>query len=142
MVTVDASVLVAAGARDDAAGPASAAFLAAVLRAGVPIHQPTLTLVEVSAAIARRTGDAALAREAGVRLLALPGLALHPLDLELAAEAAAIAGRARLRGADSVYVAIALRHATALVTLDNELLTRTPPGIDVLSPSDWLTRQG
>ncbi len=142
MVTVDASVLVAAGARDDPFGPASLAFLEAVVRAGHPIHQPTLTLVEVSAAIARRTGDAALAREAGFRLLAMPGLVLHPLDLELAADAAAIAGRTRLRGADAIYAAVALRHGVALVTVDDELLSRTPPGIVALSPSDWLTRHG
>ncbi len=140
MVTVDASVLVAAGDRDDPAGPGSVAFLQAVLRAGRPIHQPTLALVEVAAAIARRTHDVALAREAGLRLLRMPGLVLHPLDLESAAEAAAMAGRARFRGADAVYAATALRHGTTLVTLDDELLTRTSPTVVSMTPSDWLTR--
>lgn len=140
MVTIDASVLVAAGAGDDPAGPESVAFLEAVLRDGRPIHLPTLALVEVAAAIARRTRDAALAREAGLRLLRMPGLILHPLDLASAADAAAMAGRVKLRAADAIYAATALRHGTILVTLDDELLTRTSPTVVSMTPRDWLTR--
>jgi len=139
VVTVDASVLVAAGARDDLAHTDSLTFLRAVLLTGSPIHQPTLSLVEVSAVIARRTDDAGLAREAGSRLLRMPGLILHPLDTQSAAEAAVLAGRARLRGADAVYAATALRHGTVLVTLDEELLTRTSVIVDAMTPSEWLS---
>lgn len=142
MVTIDASVLVAAGANDDPAGPESVAFLRAVLRAGRPVHQPTLALVDVAAAIARRTGDADRAREAGLRLLQMPGLVLHQLDVESAAEAAAMAGRVRLRAADAVYAATALRHGTILVTLDDDLSTRTAPTVVSLTPGDWLHRFG
>ncbi len=69
MLTIDASVLVAAGTRDDVANAESLRFLRTALGAGLAIHQPTLTLVEVAAAIARRTNDAAIAREAGLRLV-------------------------------------------------------------------------
>ena len=140
MVTIDASVLVAAGASDDPHHEPSAMFMTAVIGAGRRIHQPTLSLVEVAAAIARRTNDAALAREAGVRLLRLPGLVVHPLDMRSAADAAALAGRLRLRGADSVYAATALRHGAVLVTLDDDLRTRTASVLRAESPSDWLAR--
>ncbi len=142
MITIDASVLVAAGAAEDPANRESMEFLRDALRAGLAVHQPTLSLVEVSASIARRTNDPALAREAGLRLLQMPGLVMHPLDIEAAAESAAIAGRALLRGADAVYVATALRHGTTLVTLDQELLTRTVPIVDSVTPAEWLERHG
>lgn len=141
MITIDASVLVAAGAPDDPASADAAAFIHAVLTDGLAIHQPTLTLVEVGAAIARRTGDSGLASEAGATLLSMPGLVLHPLDLEAAADSAAIAARLRLRGADAIYVATAVRSDAALITLDDELLTRTSPLVDAATPTEWLERR-
>ena len=142
MITIDASVLVAAGSPDDMASQQSVQFLRAALGAGLAVHQPTLTLVEVSASIARRTNDPALARDVGLRLLQMPGLVMHPLDIEAAAEAAAIAGRAQLRGADAIYAATALRHGTTLVTLDQELLTRTAGIVDSVGPAEWLECRG
>lgn len=138
MVTIDASVWVAADADDEAAWEESRAFIERVLGAGTPVHQPTLTLVEVSAAVARRTGSAARAREAGSRLLRLPGLVVHGLDLELAGLSAAFAARARLRGADAVYAATASAHGTRLVTLDQELLDRARSVVATATPGEWL----
>ena len=118
MITIDASVLVAAASPDDPAGPDAAAFIEAALTEGLAVHQPTLTLVEVSAAVARRTGDEGLAMEAGAALLSMPGLVLHPLDLEASADASAsrrgstCAPRCRLRGDRRS------RQATTLVTLE------------------------
>lgn len=141
MITIDASVLVAAGSPDDTANVESVQFLRAALGAGLAVHQPTLTLVETAASIARRTNDPTLAREAGLRLLQMPGLVMQPLDIEAAAEAAAIAGRAMLRGADAIYAATALRHGTTLVTLDQELLARTGGIVDTVTPAGWLERR-
>jgi len=140
VITIDASVLVAAGAPDDSASAAAAAFIDAALTEGVAIHQPTLTLVEVGAAIARRTGDSGLAMEAGAALLSLPGLVLHPLDIDAAADGAALAARLRLRGADAIYAATAMRSGTTLITLDDELLQRTVPLVDAVTPTEWLER--
>ncbi len=70
----------------------------------------------------------------------MPRLVIHPLDLEAAAEAAVIAGRAMLRGADAIHAATALRHGTTLVTLDQELLTRTAAIVDSVTPAGWLER--
>jgi len=140
MVTIDASVLVAAAAPDDPARAESMAFLAAVLGGGHPIHQPTLTLVEVAAAVGRRTQDVDLAREAGLRLLEMPGLVLDALDLDAAADAALLASAARLRGADAIYAATARRQGSTLVTLDAELLDRTQEFVSTMTPSAWLRR--
>jgi predicted nucleic acid-binding protein len=141
VITIDASVLVAAGSPEDPMRRNAAEFLVAALESGEPIHQPTLTLVEVSAAVARRTGNAHLARETGLALLAMPGLVLHALDLDASAEAAALAGRLQLRGADAVYAATALRHGATLVTLDDELRSRSSTLVDAVRPSEWLAQR-
>ena len=138
MVTVDASVWVAIDADDEEAAGECRDFLASVLARRQEVHQPTLTVVEVCAAVARRTGDEALSREAGARLLRFPSLTVHPLDLEASGLAAALAAEARLRGADAVYAATARRHGTVLVTLDRELLERSSQQVTTATPAEWL----
>ncbi len=138
MLTIDASVIVAAGATDDPASTDAQRFLASVLASGLALHQPTLTVVEVTAAIARRTRDADLARAAGLHVLSLPGLILHELDAESAGAAAAMAGRSMLRAADAIYAATAARHDAVLVTLDDELLARSAPMVRAMTPGEWL----
>ncbi|MBA3235308.1 MAG: type II toxin-antitoxin system VapC family toxin [Chloroflexi bacterium] len=140
MVTIDASVFVSAGSSRDPASDESIAFLRAVLGASLAVHQPTLTLVEVTASMARRSGDIGLAREAGLRLLQMPRLQMHPLDVEAAAEASGLAGRARLRGPDAIYAATALRHGATLVTLDHELLSRVGTIVPTVTPAGWIER--
>jgi predicted nucleic acid-binding protein len=52
VLTVDASVLVAAALRDEPAHAASAEALRRITASGLGIHQPALALVEVTAAAA------------------------------------------------------------------------------------------
>jgi predicted nucleic acid-binding protein len=136
-VTIDASVWVAAGAGDEAAHTECRDFLRAVLSAGVEIHLPSLSLVEVTAAVARRTRDPVLAREAGLALLGAPGVVFHGLDLGSASSAAAIAGRTFLRGADAIYAATALAAGSTLVTLDEQLAARASGAVAVTTPARW-----
>jgi predicted nucleic acid-binding protein len=142
MVTIDASVWVAADADDESAWAESRAFIERVLAAGAPVHQPTLTLVEVFAAVARRTDSAERVREAGACLLRFPGLVVHPLDLELAGLSAALAAKAGLRGAHAVYAATAGAHNARLVTLDRELLDRARSVVAATTPQEWLDTRG
>ena len=79
---------------------------------------PTLLLVEVAGAIARRTNNPALGKRALGQLESLPGLRLVEMDQELVHEAALLAARLGLRGADAVYVATAQHLGLPLVTLD------------------------
>ena len=137
MVVIDASVWVAADSGDESARDPCSAFLARVLERGTTVHQPTLTLVEVTAAVARRTRDESLAREAGLTVLAMPGLVLHDLDAGGAVDAAAVAASTFMRGADAVYLACALATRSTLVTLDQEQLDRAPAGVTVTSPAAW-----
>ncbi len=140
MVTIDASVLVAAALPGEAAHPESLAVLGRADRNAVPIDEPALALVEVAAAIGRRTGDAGLA-EQGLRvLLRLPGATFHALDAPTAVLAAGVAGHLRLRAGDAAYVAVAHERRGTLVTLDEELLRRAAPLVDACTPAEWLAR--
>jgi predicted nucleic acid-binding protein len=142
VVTIDASVLVAADTADESAHDDCAAFLRALIQDGIAVHQPSLSVVEITAAVARRTRDTALARDAGSALLGMPGVVFHDLSLDQASKAAALAVSWFLRGADAIYASIAAATGSTLVTLDDELLARAPAGVVVTTPARWLSSRG
>jgi predicted nucleic acid-binding protein len=86
---------------------------------------PALLLPEVAGAVSRRTGKMELAHKAILELQNLPGLRILEMDDVLIQEAARLAADLGLRGADSVYVAVAKRLAVPLVTLDAEQRSRS-----------------
>lgn len=133
MTVVDASVLVAAHSEHEGAYEIAQAWLERALLGD--LYAPVIALSEVSAAIARSSGDEALA-EAVVQSLALSRIDFMPVDKSLALEAAAIGRRQRIRGCDAIYVALASRLGKPLVTLDGEQLTRGAGVAVVLRPGE------
>ncbi|MFH2103422.1 MAG: type II toxin-antitoxin system VapC family toxin [Chloroflexota bacterium] len=99
--------------------------------AGVQFISPSLLLAEVGGAISRRTGDPELGRRAIGRLENLPGLRLVELDNELIHAAAELAAELGLRGADSVYVAVAHLLNLPLVTFDLEQRQRAAARVTI-----------
>ncbi len=85
---------------------------------GSQFVSPTLLLAEVGGAISRRTHSPSLGRRAVKQLENLPGLRLVGMEDRLMSEAARLAAELGLRGADSVYVALARQLDLALMTLD------------------------
>ena len=85
---------------------------------------PVLALAEVAGAVARRTGSSELAAGAISLTLRLPNARLVPVDDQLAHLGARLAGELRLRGAGSLYLALARRLGFTLVTWDQEQLER------------------
>lgn len=71
-------------------------------------------------------------------LRGLPGQVWVGLDEDLAQEAARLAAEHRLRGADSVYAAVARQYGATLVTLDRQQLERLSPALPVLTPAEAL----
>ena len=138
MYTIDASVHVSALNPAEPDSATSQAFLARVRQHRIPLFCPSLLLVEVAAAVARVLDDVdrAVALAAAVR--GLPHQALVPLDVALADRAADLAARARLRGTDAVYAAVAQQYGTTLVTLDRQQLGRLPPLVRTARPADVL----
>ena len=70
----------------------------------------------------------------------MPGMQFTDLTVERAAEAGKTACRLFLKGADSVYAALAAELSAELVTLDRELRERTASELTSLSPAEWLAR--
>jgi predicted nucleic acid-binding protein len=145
VITIDASVLVAAameeeaGAREVGAGEARD-FLRDVSRSGLAIHEPALAMVEIAAGIARRTGRRDLVAE-GLRLLAaMPGATFHPLDTPAAIVAATCATDLGVRVGDAIYAAVAKATGSTLVTFDRELLERASAIVETCTPGEWLAR--
>ncbi|MCE7937841.1 hypothetical protein DCC79_12355 [bacterium] len=137
--TIDASVFGNATFADEPGHAASRDLLAAIQRADIPLVLPTLVLPEVAAVVARRTGSSERADRFAGTLRALPYITWVALTPGLAALAAGVVSRSGLRGADGVYVTVALRHGTVLVTRDREQLGRAPDGLRVTTPEDAMS---
>ena len=136
-LTVDASVFVAASRTDEPHYAASRRFLQQARTQHCNLYLPTLVLPECAAAIARPTADATLAEELVSLVESFPRLQLVPLNLPVARRAAQVARDHHLRGADSVYIAVAELFHSALITWDAEMLQRGADVVATLTPLDW-----
>ena len=119
---LDASLFIASISPGEARHPAARALLAGFAQ-DVPFVVPALFRVEVIAALSRRNESDAFidlvdARLRGPRFLAVA------IDGPLLDLAIGVARRARLRGYDAVYAALALARSQPLATLDRELAER------------------
>ena len=138
MIVADASFWVAAFRTQDAHHDPSARLLRRMVADDIPVSSPTLALVEVAGALARRTGSQPLAESAIRYLQGQPWLTLLPLSIAFSEAAARVAITCSLRGADAVYVALARQESAPLITLDDEMLKRGAPAILAMTPGDWL----
>lgn len=140
MLTIDASVWVNADSPSEPGYAESRALLDLVFARRWPVIVPTLLTIEVAGTISRTRGDAVLAEDMATAMLALPTVRWVALDEPLARRGVELAARHRLRGADSVYAAVALVHRCDLISLDKEHLTRLPPVVPTFTPADALHR--
>jgi len=132
-IVVDASIWVARLIEKDASHPLCRTWLDDRRAAGTRFLAPALLLVEVAAAISRRTGEPELARRAVDALRSLPDLRLVEMDQEVVATATSIAIDLGVRGADAFYIAIAQRLALPLATLDVDQRRRAERVVTTLS---------
>lgn len=123
-VVVDASVWVSIIMRQDTNHAQSFAWWQRYVGSGGLIFAPELLLVEVSAAVGRRTQHQQLAVQAVTFLQQATGLQFVAVDTNLILDAADLAGRLNIRAADAIYVATAHQKALPLVSWDNEQLNR------------------
>jgi predicted nucleic acid-binding protein len=138
LFTIDASVWVNAYSPAEPGQPASRILLDRLFAHSTPIVVPTLLPIEVAGAIARTRGDSDLGHRLATALLGLPSLRWIALDDPVARQATRLAAQCRLRGADAVYAAVALIHGCALITLDQEHLSRLGPVVRTIPPSEAL----
>lgn len=82
---------------------------------------PFSILVEVVAAIRRRTGSEELAVEIKKELISTDNIAFVILDDKAAMEAADIAAKTGLRGMDALVVQVAKEFGSDLISFDEEM---------------------
>ncbi len=140
--TVDASVFLSAFNDAEPDHAVSLRVMERLQAEAIPLIAPALLLPEVAAAIGRGTGDSVLAKRFASALARLPHLVLVLLDTKLAQQAADVAARHHLRGADAVYVAVAVRFGSALLTLDREQHKRAEPLVTARYPAELLADFG
>ena len=138
MIVADASFWVSAFLAQDAHHDQSARLLRRMVTADIRVSSPTLALVEVAGALARRTGSQPLAESAIRYLQKQSWFTLSPLSVAFSEAAARIAITCSLRGADAVYVALARQEGAPLITLDDEMSKRSAPAILAMTPGEWL----
>ena len=88
---------------------------------------PYSVLVEVVAAVKRRTGSEALAMEVKQELLNIETISFMILDDKSAVEAADIAAKTGVRGMDALVIQVSKEFETELVTFDDEMSERIKP---------------
>ncbi len=81
-------------------------------------------MVEVVAAVRRRTGSEELALEVKGALLGIESLSFIVIDEKAAEDAADLAARISLRGMDALVVQVAREFDTELITFDQEMMAK------------------
>ncbi|MGH2562432.1 MAG: type II toxin-antitoxin system VapC family toxin [Thermomicrobiales bacterium] len=135
MIIVDASVWVSSIVVDDVNHAVSYAWAREWNLRGGEFAAPVLLLSEVAGSVARRHRLPGVGQRALITMLRDPTLNLVEIDRELAASAAQLSARLLLRGADAIYVALALQLNVALITWDNEQIRRASNLVDVRMPT-------
>lgn len=141
-VDIDACVWVAMHLESEMGHEAARDLIRAVMRSGVQIGQPTITLVEVASALRRRGIVRAEVERRVAWLAGLEGCRFYDLDLRAAIGAAGAAMATGLRSADAIYLATARHTGATLITFDQELLAAKVPGVRVMTPEAWLAAYG
>jgi predicted nucleic acid-binding protein len=139
--TVDASVFVNAFNPHEDGHAESLALLAAIQERDDPIIVPTLLVAEIASAVARASDDGVGALQYAYATAALPHLTAVALTSSLARQAAELAVTHRLRGADAVYVAVARRYGTTLVSQDEEQRSHGSAVVTCQTPEQALGSQ-
>jgi len=85
---------------------------------------PYSVLVEVVAAVRRRTGSEALAMEAKKELNSINAVSFVILDKEAADNAAVLAAKTGVRGMDALVIQVAKEYGTELISFDKEMMTK------------------
>ena len=133
-IVVDASIWVARLVSEDSFYQPVRDWMSARLEQDDQFLAPSLLLAEIGGAISRRT-TSSLGLKAIEQVKSLPGLQLIEMEQALIDDAAQLAAELGLRGADSTYVAVAVRLDLPLITLDIDQRQRAAKRVKVLTVS-------
>lgn len=134
MAVVDASVILASVLPSDPNHVASKKWLDTLIQAGDQFTIPVILLSEVSAPLSRAYNQPQQAKKLVQSLINAPFANLVTITIPLANRAAVIAADYKIRGCDSIYVALAEAIGEELITLDKQQRDRASNLIQVRSP--------
>jgi predicted nucleic acid-binding protein len=123
-VTVDSSVIISSLLNNEHRHAEAFKIWEEVLKGKCLAFLPFSILVEVVAAIRRRTGSNRLALEVKKELLNLESISFVILDEDSADQAAEIAAEIGIRGMDAIVVQVAKEFGSKLISFDNEMIAR------------------
>jgi len=133
-IVVDASMWVARLVPQDVFHEPVKKWMSTRLEEDDQFLAPSLLLAEIGGAISRRT-TSTLGLKAIEQVQNLPGLQLVEMEYALLREAAQLAAELGLRGADSTYVAVAVRLNLPFITLDVDQREKSRKRLKVLEIS-------
>lgn len=123
-LTIDSSVIISSLLKNESRHKEALVIWEDVLKGKCFAINPFSVLVEVVAAIRRRTGLASLAMEVKKALIDTENVSFVILDDKSAIEAAEIAAKTGLRGMDALVVQVAREYDTELISFDKEMLKK------------------
>ncbi len=137
LITLDSSVIIAALRKQEDKHIQCRLLLEEVKDAQHIAIQSYIVLVEVVAAIKRRTNSDDLARKIGEILQSLDTLNFVELEGKRANVASDIAIKTGLRGMDAIIVQIAEEFDTTLISLDDEMMEKAKSIVKVKSIDEF-----
>lgn len=138
LLTLDSSVFVAALRKGEPAHKECLRLLEQVADGRHVAVQPLSVLVEIGAAIRRRTASRELASRVVQDLLTFTALEFVELDLSRAQRALTVAYVTGVRGMDALVVAVAQEFGTSVVSLDAEMIARSAALVPTAAVNDVL----
>ena len=121
LLAVDSSVIIASLVEKEEFHEQCKKLMKKVSDADYAVVAPYTVLVEIVAAIKRRTGSGELAERIGNDLLRMETVYFFELSEFRAKEAAEIARKTGMRGMDSIVVQVAKENNAGLITLDKDM---------------------
>jgi predicted nucleic acid-binding protein len=135
LLTLDSSVIVSALRKHEEHSRECQSILERITDGTLIAYEPYTVIVEVAAAIKRRTGSQQLSERIVRDVLAIDGFHFISLGVVRAWRAINIAQRFSVRGMDSIVVQIAEEFKTTPVSLDTEMMENVKGIIPAQEPS-------
>lgn len=132
MAVIDASVWVALFHDKDHHHKKAYQIVDKLIDTGESFHVPVLAFTEVGGTIKRLTGQTPTANSVVAKMREMVSN-VHEIDQNLEKVATQIAITAGLRGADAVYVALAMEESEPLITFDEQQRAKASQFVDVES---------
>ena len=135
-ICLDSSVIVAALRKQEVHYEAAKNLLEKVKDGDHIAIEPYIVLIEVVAAIKRRTGSTELAKRVKNDFLAIDTINFTDLESTRASDASEIAMNLGVRGMDAIVIQTAKEFNVPLITLDKEMIEKAKLFVDIRAVDD------